>query len=252
MVTFLVTAANYLWNLFSLWLHSIFVLPFQNTDMLWLLVPIWLTWFFAEFFQEKTGTSFGNAITNSVVVLWGSIDCTRQTLKLIANHTITNTMNISLRFALIGLIFIYGIIILIWAWKTKELIKYFGRIREVTYVFIIFVPMFYNAVDLSWELLIGAVLFFPLFYWIIEFIDRHTPNSTLLEQDLTDAANIPPDFIGKKPLPAKKLQQPIKPSQQQYSQPVSRTQRTNQPPASSRDSSGKQYNPWMPGYKGLK
>lgn len=184
MVGFFVLAANYLWELFQLWVHTIFVVPFQNTDMLWLLVPVWASWFFAEFFQEKTGTSFGNAITNSVVVLWGSIDCTRQTLRLISSHTITGTWDVIGRFLIVGLVFAYGVMILVWSWKTKKLIKYLGRIREVTYVFAIFTPMFYNAIPFSWELVIAAVIFFPLFYFSIELIDRYTPNPKAIIEDM--------------------------------------------------------------------
>jgi len=158
--------------------------------MLWLLVPVWASWFFAEFFQEKTGTSFGNAITNSVVVLWGSIDCTRQTLKLMASHTIAGTWNILGRFLIIGLVFAYGIMILVWSWKTKKLIKYLGRIREVTYVFAIFTPMFYNAVPFSWNLILAAILFFPLFYFAIELIDRYTPNPKAIIEDMNDYGNL--------------------------------------------------------------
>jgi hypothetical protein len=243
MVGFLVVAVNYLWELFRLWLHTIFVVPFQTTDMLWLLVPVWASWFFAEFFQEKTGTSFGNAITNSVVVLWGSIDCTRQTLKLMADHTITNSLNIALRFALIGLIFIYGVIIILWGWKTKGIIKYLGRIREVTYVFVIFTPMFYDAIPLSLDLLIAAVLFFPLFYFGIELINRYTPNPKAVVQDINDTVSSAPETR-----PAAKAHSTTSqyPQQTQYNQPHQYNQPAQHPEA------GKQYNPYLPGYKGLK
>ena len=36
------------------WLR-IFAAPFENPDMLWIIVPIWASWLFAEFFQEKKG-----------------------------------------------------------------------------------------------------------------------------------------------------------------------------------------------------
>ena len=78
----------YLWGLFKLWIFALFVAPFKNLDMLWLLIPIWATWFFAEFFQEKQGTSMGNAITNAVVVVWGSVDCSRQTVRLISQGVV--------------------------------------------------------------------------------------------------------------------------------------------------------------------
>jgi len=184
---YLLLIVNYVWDLFKLWINTIFVLPFKTTDMLWLLVPIWLGWFFSEFFQEKTGTSMGNAISNAVIVLWGSIDCTRQTVRLIGENALIGTWNIAFRFSIIALVFIYGLIILILGWKGNKLVKRIGRVREVTYVFVAFAPVFYNAVKLTWNHLIAAALFFPLFYFAIELIDRYTPNPKAVVQDMNEA-----------------------------------------------------------------
>ena len=187
---FLIPIANYVWELFRLWINAIFVLPFKNLDMLWLLVPVWLGWFFAEFFQEKTGTSMGNAMSNSVIILWACVDCTRQTTRLIADNTITGTLNIIIRFAIILVVFIYGILLVYLGWKGNKVIKYIGRIREVTYLFAIFTPVFYNAIDLSWELILAAILFFPLFYFAIELIDRYTPNPKAIVEDMEDTESM--------------------------------------------------------------
>jgi hypothetical protein len=192
MVTFafLVPVANYLWELFRLWIHTIFVVPFQNTDMLWLLVPVWLGWFFAEFFQEKTGTSMGNAMSNSVIILWACVDCTRQTTRLIADNTIAGTLNIIIRFAIIIIVFIYGILLVYLGWKGNKVIKYIGRIREVTYIFAIFTPIFYNAIEFTWNHIIAAALFFPLFYFAIELFDRYTPNPKAIIEDMEDTGTM--------------------------------------------------------------
>ena len=179
-----VNVALYLWDLFSDWIKTIFVIPIQNVDMLWLLVPVWMAWFFAEFFQEKKGTSMGNAITNSVVILWGSIDCVRQTLKLISEGVLANTLDIGMRFGLVLLIFIYGGLIITLGWKGNPIIKYIGRVREVTYVFVMFVPIFYNAIPFSFGHILGAILFFPLFYYAIEMLDRYIPNPKAIVEDL--------------------------------------------------------------------
>jgi hypothetical protein len=179
-----VSIGTYLWTLFNDWIHTIFITPFQNIEMLWLLVPIWIAWFFAEFFQEKSGTSMGNAITNSVVILWGSVDCIRRTIELISTGVITSTLDIILRFGLILLIFLYGGMIIWLGWKGNPIIKVIGRVREVTYVFAMFVPIFYNAIPFSLNHLVGAILFFPLFYFVIELLDRYTPNPKALAEDL--------------------------------------------------------------------
>ena len=177
------SAILYVWDLFKIWIHTIFVTPFQNTEMLWILVPVLLGWFFAEFFQEKAGTSMGNAITNSIIVIWGSIDCTRQTVKLISEGILKNTVDIIARFSIIAFILAYGITIIVLGWKGNPIIKFIGRVREVTYVFIMFVPIFYNAIPFSAKHIIAAVVFFPLGYFIIEFIDFITPDPKAVKGD---------------------------------------------------------------------
>jgi hypothetical protein len=189
-LAFLAPVANYLWELFKLWIQTIFVVPFQNTDMLWLLVPVWLGWFFTEFFQEKTGTSMGNAMSNSVIILWACVDCTRQTTGLMAENIITGTLNIIIRFTIITIVFAYGILLVYLGWKGNKLIKRIGRVREVTYLFVIFTPVFYNAINLSWELILAAIIFFPLFYFAIELVDRYTPNPKAIVEDMEDNDNL--------------------------------------------------------------
>jgi hypothetical protein len=128
----------------------------------------------------------GNAITNAVVVLWGGIDCSRQTVKLITEKAIHSTIEIVGRFALIAAIFIYGIIIVRLGIKGNKIIKHIGRVRIVTYVFAMFVPVIYNAIPFSTEHFIATVAFFPLYYFIIEFIDWATPNPKAIEQDMNE------------------------------------------------------------------
>lgn len=176
----------YLWNLFKLWNHTILITPFQTLDMLWILVPVWLGWFFAEFFQEKTGTSMGNAITNSIIIVWGSIDCSRQTVRLISEGILTDFWSIFIRFAIIAAILAYGVVIISLGWKGKQIIKRIGRVREVTYIFVIFVPVFYNVVPLSFKHIFAAVLFFPLFYFTVELFDKLTPNPKAVTEDIEE------------------------------------------------------------------
>ncbi len=187
-----IDASLYIWNLFQLWLSTIFITPFQNIDMLWLLVPIWIAWFFAEFFQEKMGTSMGNAITNAVVILWGSIDCIRKTIQLMSEKILTNWLDLALRFGFILLLFVYGAVIVILGWRGNKIIKYIGRVRVITYIFAMFVPIFYNAIPFSLEHIIAAVLFFPVFYFVIELIDHYTPNPKALTEDLGTSSGSDP------------------------------------------------------------
>ncbi len=176
----------YFFDLVKIWVHTIFITPFQTLNMLWILVPVWLAWFFAEFFQEKTGTSMGNAITNATVVVWASIDAARQTVSLMSADAVSGFFNIAARFFLILLLFAYGILIIILGVKGNRLIQYIGRIREVTYVFVTFVPVFYNAIPFSFKHILAAIVFFPVFYFAIELIDKVTPDPKAVQEDRED------------------------------------------------------------------
>jgi uncharacterized membrane protein YgcG len=187
MPEWLIGIGLYFWGLFKLWINTIFITPFTTMDMLWLLIPVWLSWFFAEFFQEKTGTSMGNAISNSVIIVWGSIDCARQTVNFIRDGTFSFGLDVVMRFFIIAVLFGYGITIIVLGVKGNKIIKYIARIREVTYVFAIFTPVFYNALPLTFTHVIAGLLFFPLFYFAIELIDRFTPDPKAIAEDMEDS-----------------------------------------------------------------
>ena len=124
----------YLWALLKLWLHAIFVAPFENLNMLWVLVPIYLGWLFTEVFQEKKGTSIGNAISNGVIALWVGIDWTRTTTNALIEGTKMTWKQIAGKFLVAVFVLLYGIFIIYKGAKGKALTKYIGRIRIVTYI----------------------------------------------------------------------------------------------------------------------
>lgn len=177
---------SFFWNLFLDWIKTLFIIPFQNLEMLWLLVPVWLAWFFSEFYQEKVGTSIGNAITNAVVIVWASIDCARQTVSQIKE---LSSIDIFFRFALLLMLFVYGYIIIRLGIQGDKKVTHIGRIRNVTYVFAMFVPIYYNAIPLTLTHILASIIFFPVFYFVIEVIDRITPNPKAIIVDM-EGSNI--------------------------------------------------------------
>ena len=183
-MSWVISILSYIWDLIKIWVSTLFFMPFKNPQMLWILVPIWLSWFFSEFFQEKAGTSMGNAMTNAVVVLWGGIDWVRQTLHFISSHALKGFLNISGRFLLVGLIFGYGVLIVVLGMKGNTIIKKIGRVREVTYLFVMFTPIFYNVIPFSIKHLLATIIFFPIFYFVIELIDQKIPHSKAVLEDL--------------------------------------------------------------------
>lgn len=157
---------------------EILAAPAKNLDMLWILIPIYLNWFVTDYYQEKKGTDFGNAITNGVVTLWAGIDWIRQLLKSVEmNAEFMSKIGISIFYA------IYGLIIMVESARAKKIAHYIGRVREVSYFAIVLTPIFYGVIVLDWITLTAILIFFPVIYLITEVIDRILPAPPGEEED---------------------------------------------------------------------
>ncbi len=163
-----------LWELFKEWLY-IFVSPVNNLEMLWIIIPIWINWFFAEMFQEKEHTSFGNAITNGAVMAWVGIDWIRYLLRMISTEVIVFDVITRLKFIVAFAVAIFGIFIVIQGMKQKQYIRIIGRVRETTYFTVMISPIIYGVVSLTWVTIGTIILFSPLFYLIIELLNHYIP-----------------------------------------------------------------------------
>jgi hypothetical protein len=187
----------FVWESFKLWLNNIFVAPFTNLEILWILVPVYTGLILAELFQEKKGTSMGNAISNAVIVFWGGIDFLRITVNSL-DETGVNFMVVG-KIAISLFIIIYGIFIVIWGLEARSIIKHIARIRNVSYFIIIFAPIYYTSVVLSWKYIFGVFVFFFIFYVVFEVIDEFIPDSKSFLKDVAEASGrpvSPSNFIG--------------------------------------------------------
>lgn len=196
----------YFVNLFRDWL-LIFLAPLKNSDMLWIIIPIYLGWFTAEFFQEKRGTSLGNAISNGVIPLWASADWMRTLLRSSLYHDALFYFKVLLAAGM----FAYGLYIIVSGIKAKEQTKFIGRIHVVTYVMIMLTPIFYGTIKVSFDSFLAMLLFSPLFYFIIEAIDVLVPDPRALSKDSLEAT-----------LVQQKQYQPAYPVRQPYQFPRQR------------------------------
>lgn len=178
----ILTALLFVWDLFKQWL-LIFISPKENFEILWIIIPIWLGWFFAEFYQEKKGTSLGNAISNGGVMLWVGIDWIRYLLRMITNKAIIFDFLTASKFALSVLVLGIGLFIVIEGIKTKRFVHFVGRIRETTYVLVMFSPIIYGIIQPTWRTILAVVVFAPLFYYFIEFIDKFLPTPKVYKKD---------------------------------------------------------------------
>lgn len=182
------TSFNFIWDLFLMWV-GLFKSPFINLNLLWIIVPIWFAWFFAEFFQEKRKTSFGNAISNGVVPIWVAVDWTRFLVTKLTIENFNFEMDIIFKLGLCVFIFLYGIMVIFMGIDGDKSTKYFGRIRVISYFLLMFTPIIYGVAELSGEIIISIGLFFPIFYYIIEIMDYYIPDPKAIIEDESEDNN---------------------------------------------------------------
>ncbi len=185
---FVADLLSYFSGVFFAWLN-LFTAPFAkgNSDILWIIVPIYLSWLLAEYYQEKVGTSIGNAISNGFVGLWVGIDWAR---RLAGEFSLTAVFagKAFITFAM----FVYGLLIIYKGMKGKKIAMLIGRVKEVSYLMVVFSPIVYGLVPLTFDTVIGIVLFFPLVYGITGIADKILPSPQEL-RETAPADKVKPD-----------------------------------------------------------
>ena len=179
----------FLWELVKTW-FGLFAAPFLNTEMLWIIIPVYLNWIFADFFQEKRGTSLGNAISNGVVGLWASLDWVRTSVRLYQSTGISGwhvVGNIAGSLA----VFAYGLWIVHDGIKGKKIVHYIGRIRVVTYVLLMITPLVYNSDMNVGMAVVAMILFSPLFYFFGEAVEHFLPDPISIREEDEKSAREP-------------------------------------------------------------
>ena len=145
----------------------------KDFNMAFALIPIYLGWFISDYYQERKGTSFGNAISNGFMGLWVGIDWTRSSYNI---YKASETA--SLGFFIIKIIIAFGIlayafIVMRAAAHGQKIAHFIGRIREIAYFAIVFTPIVYDVIPLDLLTIGSAILFFPIVYGIAEFVDYY-------------------------------------------------------------------------------
>ena len=182
---------------------TLFGAPLKQYEMLWIIIPVYINWIFTEFYQEKKGTSFGNAVTNGFVALWVGIDWLRTTVEIVSQKVIKTTF-LESKITVAALMGIYGVTIIVMGIKGKHTVKLIGRIREVTYLTVMLTPIFYGAVHPTWTVIISIVLFFPLFYGIVELVNYFLPNPKTYDEWQRDSLHTSRDGTFESPVPPTK------------------------------------------------
>ena len=172
----------FLGNFLYPWL-DLFAVPFRNFDMLWITIPVILNWVFTEFYQEKHGTSLGNAISNGIVVLWVGVDWSRTVVNIYVKQQTDIDTAFFTKIGIAILVLIYGLWIVIQGIRVKRYVSYFGRVRQVTYILLVFTPIYYGVAKLTLDLLLAIILLFFPVYFLIEIVERMIPTPKTYEEE---------------------------------------------------------------------
>ncbi len=154
-------------------LFSDIVYGIQNSNFLWILIPIFFIGIITDKYQEEFGTSVGNAISNGALIIFTGFSW----MQLISgrdNFPIDVTLS---QYLLSILIIGYGFAIIASGFGTGSFAQKYGRIRVITFMlmfftFIIYVPILYNFVSI-----ILFVLLFPFYYAFITELLKIMPNA---------------------------------------------------------------------------
>lgn len=158
---------------------GLFASPFLHPIMLWVVVPILINLFATEIFQERGGTSMGNAMTNGVVAIWVGIDWIRNVMMNYAGATPLFLLKAFLCFFM----FVFGIAIIFLGVRGSKIIRYIGRIREITYFNLVLTPIIYGFYPFSLLSMAAIIVYFPIFYVVVAIIDRITPTFKFEKED---------------------------------------------------------------------
>lgn len=153
--------------------------PASKLDVLYILVPVYINWLVNDYYQERKGTSLGNAAANGFVAVWVGIDWFRTMIPRMGYYTMFSFswMFLAFKFLVAIAVLIYGITVMRYAIEGNPIAKKIGKIREISYICLVFTPFVYDLIKVKaptfMEFLptfIGVILFFPVFYFIVDYI----------------------------------------------------------------------------------
>jgi|GEM_PF-1102147 len=193
---------------------EIIIAPMKNFEMFWILIPVYISWILGDYYQEKKGTDYGNAIANGFVIMWVGLDWGRELTRIVSESGLSYTILIQGLVTLTGII--YGFIILWEGIRHRKITHYIGRLREVTYFIICATPIFYQIVPIDWDTFFAIIIFFPIFYFTFEIILNLLPNPFGEEEEMEEGKMEELPSVAETKLP----EEPILPQkpQQQYPQ----------------------------------
>ena len=165
----------------------LFASPYLHPMMLWVVVPIMINLIATELFQERGGTGMGNAMTNGVIAIWVAIDWTRN---LMLNFSVFD-LSFAFKAFLCVFMFLFGIAIIVLGLKNSKIIRYIGRIREITYFNLMLTPIVYGFFEFTGFTIAAIIIYFPIFYLFIALLNKLIPKLKFEKEKEEEETELP-------------------------------------------------------------
>jgi len=228
---------SFITDVFTGLLNVFFFGPASNLDVLYILVPVYINWLVNDYYQERRGTDLGNAAANGFTAIWVGIDWFRTMIPRVGNLAAFKFAWYFLvfKFLVASIVIFYGITIMKYAVTGNKIATRIGRIREVSYVCIVFTPFVYDLIKTSTPSLssflptfIGILLFYPLFYYGADYVLNNVLPAPATES--VDDEQAPKKAPPARPAPSSTQPKPA----QKPAQPQPRPQQAQPDPAPQR------------------
>ncbi len=147
---------------------SILAAPATHLMTIYSLGPIYLNWITSEYFREEIHPEIKEAAKNGFTGIWVAGDWVRATYG--RYYDSPNPLAFVVKLVLSALLFIYGVVLVTKAFKEEKIVMLIGRVREISYIAIMITPLVYGAVPVDWITLTAMLVFYPVFYALVELI----------------------------------------------------------------------------------
>ena len=166
------------------------LMSLQQSNFLWIMIPIFFIGVITDKYQEEFGTSVGNAISNGALIIFTGFSW----MQIISGRTSFPFEATVSQYLLAIFIITYGFAIIASGFGKGVFAQKYGRIRVVTFMLmfftlIIYVPILYNIVSI-----VLFVLVFPFYYAFITELIKIMPSTgrTLKINDVKKKVNLTP------------------------------------------------------------
>lgn len=160
------------------------IISIQQNNFFWIVIPVLFIGILTDKYQEESGTSIGNAISNGALIIFTGFSWIQ-----IISSRINFPIDIAAsQYLLAVFIILYGFSIIGSGFGTGEFAKKYGRIRVITFMLIFFTMMIYVPLLYNFISIVLFVLLFPFYYAFITELVKVMPiaNSKNITREYID------------------------------------------------------------------